>query len=57
VNIWLSGDLSGVVFALLSNLDRGTDDERGDVARLLLVLGNSDNRGDGEGTTGDVALR
>lgn len=36
---------------------RGTDDERGDAARLCDVLGKSDNRGDGEGTTGDVALR
>jgi hypothetical protein len=57
VNVWCSGDLSCVVFALCSTLDRGTADIRGDVARLLLVLGKSDNRGDGEGTIGEVALR
>jgi hypothetical protein len=56
VNVWCSGDLSCVVFALCSTLERGTDDERGEVARLLLVLGKSDSRGDGEGTIGDVAL-
>jgi hypothetical protein len=57
VNVWCSGDLSSVVFALCSTLERVTGNERGDVARLLLVLGKSDSRGDGEGTVGDVALR
>jgi hypothetical protein len=54
-----SGDFSGAVFDLCSFFERGTDDARGDGALLLLVLvlGKSDSRGEGEGTTGDVALR
>jgi hypothetical protein len=56
-NVWRNGDFSGAVFDRCSAFERGTDVERGDAARLLLVLGKSDSRGDGEGTVGEVALR
>lgn len=54
-NVWCKGDFS--VLDLCSVLYRGMDDERGDAARLWFVLGKRDNRGDGEGITGDVARR
>jgi hypothetical protein len=55
--VWRNGDFSGAVLDLCKPFERGMDDERGDAARLLLVLGKSDNRGDGDGITGEVALR
>lgn len=54
-NVLDNGDFS--VFDLCNVLYRGTDDERGDAARLWVVLGNRDSRGDGEGIVGDVARR
>lgn len=55
--VWRKGDFSGAVFDLCSVLERGTDDERGDAARLWFILGKSESLGDGDGITGEVARR